>query len=705
MALLRFRRYRVFVFGAAFFLFLIYRLSHNSQLSAHHTTIYKGYSAPPDSESSTGSSSDGTGTGSGGSSHDGASSDSGAGAPPQAAAPVVETPGVNAPKVPGEKVAAPAQQSMRFPQLHTSLEVKGSYGLPTGPRSPKPAAPQQTDAPAPASESTPEEDGTFDSERVHQVNPPAALQETVVPVAADATAKAKPIFSTSVIHWMKMGDHFPIPEESLILLPTGSPVPIPRIQHKFAAESDAARETRESRLASVRSEMQHAWSGYRTYAWTHDELAPVTKSFRDPFCGWAASLVDALDTLWIMEMYDEFDAAYEAVKEIDFTTTPFRSEIPVFETIIRYLGGLIAAYDISGGEKGKYPVLLSKAVELAEILMGVFDTPNRMPILYYNWKPAFFSQPKAASNSVSVAELGSMSMEFTRLAQLTGHHKYYDAIARITDAFEDWQNRVNGTAIPGIFPEHVDASGCNRTAAALQEAENASRLAKSQMAAANDTEAEPVGYKPSQPDSDPMVAQDKVAIAKTMPPDLEFRVNPAIESGKPATGEFHKVDKADLHADELNAAAVGKRDIVEAVSAAVVPKGTTAQVAIVPGADTVPPTPIAKHGSGLQHANEPVSAPIAANGQVAKFDCIPQNLTTGGYGMESYSMGGSQDSTYEYFPKVCLSARSGTAVFFLNNYANNGFSNTFFSAALFPNTRLCTKRWPMLSRNTCFTAL
>ncbi len=128
-------------------------------------------------------------------------------------------------------------------------------------------------------------------------------------------------------------------------------------------------------------------------------------------------------------------------RRIDFTTSAFRSEIPVFETIIRYLGGLVAAYDITGGKKGDYPALLDKAVELAEILMGVFDTPNRMPILYYNWKPAYASQTQRASSSASIAELGSMSMEFTRLAQLTGKIKYYDAVARITDAFEEWQIR------------------------------------------------------------------------------------------------------------------------------------------------------------------------------------------------------------------------------------------------------------------------
>ena len=85
----------------------------------------------------------------------------------------------------------------------------------------------------------------------------------------------------------------------------------------------------------------------------------------------------------MMDLKDEFEEAVEAVKEVDFTTSA-RNDIPLFETVIRYLGGLVAAYDISGGTN---KILLDKAVELADILMGAFDTPNRMPMTFYMWKP------------------------------------------------------------------------------------------------------------------------------------------------------------------------------------------------------------------------------------------------------------------------------------------------------------------------------
>lgn len=78
----------------------------------------------------------------------------------------------------------------------------------------------------------------------------------------------------------------------------------------------------------------------------------------------------------------DFEIAVAAANTIDFTTTEAK-DINVFETTIRYLGGFLAAYDVSGQ---KYEVLLNKAMQVAELLMGCFDTPNRMPISRWDWK-------------------------------------------------------------------------------------------------------------------------------------------------------------------------------------------------------------------------------------------------------------------------------------------------------------------------------
>lgn len=184
-------------------------------------------------------------------------------------------------------------------------------------------------------------------------------------------------------HWQKFPEQFPVPADKLIKLPTGVARAAPKLQAKFKDESSADKQERLQQLSAIRAEFTHAWEGYKKAALGHDEIKPLTAAYDDPFNGWGATLVDALDTLWIMDMKDEFSQAVDEVKKIDFTTSA-REDIPVFETVIRYLGGLLGAYDISGQ---RYPVLLEKAEELAEILMGAFDTPNRMPVLYYRWTP------------------------------------------------------------------------------------------------------------------------------------------------------------------------------------------------------------------------------------------------------------------------------------------------------------------------------
>ncbi|KAI1770096.1 glycoside hydrolase family 47 protein [Hypoxylon cercidicola] len=428
---------------------------------------------------------------------------------------------------------------------------------------------------------------------------------------APGAHKTKTQTATTTIHWKKVPEHFPVPDDEVIPLPTGKPKPIPAVQFEFARESTEAKEKRFDRLAKVKAEMVRGWNGYMTYARGHDELKPVSKTFRDPFCGWAATLVDALDTLWIMGMKKEFEEALLEVEKIDFTTSEYRSEIPVFETTIRYLGGLVAAYDVSGGKAGGYDILLEKAVELAEILMGVFDTPNRMPVLYYNWKPAFASLPKRAQAGVSVAELGSLAMEFTRLAQITKEDRYYDAVARITDAFYEWQER--GTTIPGIFPERVDATGCNRTA----EAEIAAKKAQLEL---EQIELEKPDSKTGKGTKPPSI--DEVDSQSNSAKDESHTLRRRSAAGTPNDDGTEKVKT--IHNGEE----------VYTLSEETVPKKERDQ-------DT------------SQAENQ--SNSLDSQKEKEKDKCVHQGLAPGSWSTsEQYSMGGSQDSTYEYFPKQWL---------------------------------------------------
>ena len=58
-------------------------------------------------------------------------------------------------------------------------------------------------------------------------------------------------------------------------------------------------------------------------------------------------------------------------------TSSVSEELNVFETTIRYLGGILSAYDLSSKE-----VLLSKAFELGDMLYAAFDTFKRLLITH-----------------------------------------------------------------------------------------------------------------------------------------------------------------------------------------------------------------------------------------------------------------------------------------------------------------------------------
>lgn len=188
------------------------------------------------------------------------------------------------------------------------------------------------------------------------------------------------------VSWKDVAIRHPV--SSLRALPTGEPKPIPRIQHAFGVETTHNKELRLQRQTAVKDAFLHTWKGYKKHAWLQDEVTPVTGGFKNEFGQRGATLVDTLDTLIIMGLQDEFEAAVKAVKKIDFTTSAIQ-RVNVFETTIRFLGGLLSAYDLSDK---KHPSLLAQATDLGDMLYTAFDTPNRMPITRWNWEKCVVPQ-------------------------------------------------------------------------------------------------------------------------------------------------------------------------------------------------------------------------------------------------------------------------------------------------------------------------
>ena len=227
-------------------------------------------------------------------------------------------------------------------------------------------------------------------------------------------------------------------------LPNEKPHKLPLVQADASKFRHTA--TTKSRQRAVRDEFLRSYKSYRQYAWMRDELTPISAQGKDTFGGWAATLVDSLDTLWIMDLRQEFGEAAQAAATLDWAKTD-EGAINLFETTIRHLGGLLGAYELSG-EK----VILQKALELGEMLYVAFDTPNRMPGFWLNFEEARTGKQVAGVHDPS-ASPSSLVMEFTQLSMLTGDPKFYDA----TDRVSQFLSRIqNSTLLPGMWPLSLD---------------------------------------------------------------------------------------------------------------------------------------------------------------------------------------------------------------------------------------------------------
>ncbi|KAK4171401.1 family 47 putative glycoside hydrolase [Triangularia setosa] len=234
-------------------------------------------------------------------------------------------------------------------------------------------------------------------------------------------------FQPSSFDWTTVRQRYPA--KLTHFLPTGSPKRFPPVQHHF---HDYIHD--------------RSWNSYKTHAWLRDELAPVSGGGKTTFGGWAATLVDALDTLWIMDFRDEFLSAAAAAAQMDWANTT-ETSANLFETTIRHLGGLLSAYDLSG-----QTALLEKATELGNMLYMAFDTPNRLPGFWLNFDDAKKGAQIAGTNDPSACPT-SLSLEFTRLSQLTGDPKFYDAASRVTDFLERTQT---SSRLPGMWPKLIN---------------------------------------------------------------------------------------------------------------------------------------------------------------------------------------------------------------------------------------------------------
>src|SRR3954447_23915114 len=192
----------------------------------------------------------------------------------------------------------------------------------------------------------------------------------------------------------------------------------------------------------AREQMRWAWGHYRARAWGKDQIKPLSgglESFplKDYHLG--LTLIEALDTLWVMELDAEFHEGVEWIKaNLDFDVD---GEVSVFETSIRLVGGLLSAYHACGD-----PVLLEKARDLADRLLPSFAaSPIGIPHRYINLRTGALR-----GQETNPAETGTFLPEFGFLSRATGDDRYRAAAKRALVSMFERRSRI------GLLADSID---------------------------------------------------------------------------------------------------------------------------------------------------------------------------------------------------------------------------------------------------------
>lgn len=199
----------------------------------------------------------------------------------------------------------------------------------------------------------------------------------------------------------------------------------------------------------IKEMMKHAWDNYVQYAWGQNELRPLSKRghsagiFGKTALG--ASIVDGLNTLYIMELTDDYQKGRDWIAA-NLNLDLGNAEISVFETNIRFIGGLLSCYAMTGDVMYK-----EKADHVAQKLLPAFNTPTGIPNAIVNLKNGASKNYAWASSSSSIlAEFGTLHLEFTYLSDITGNPVYKEKVNHIRDFLAKMDKPQ------GLFPNYLN---------------------------------------------------------------------------------------------------------------------------------------------------------------------------------------------------------------------------------------------------------
>eukprot|EP00884_Botryococcus_braunii_P002291 jgi/Botrbrau1/12062/Bobra.0295s0017.1 len=219
----------------------------------------------------------------------------------------------------------------------------------------------------------------------------------------------------------------------------------------------------------------HGYDSYITYAFPHDELKPLTKTYTDSlgelgnlnreylnssYQGVAMTLIDSLSSLAVLGNRSEF------AKNVNWLarhmTFDMDVRVNVFEANIRLLGGLLSGHLLAedprfGGLPDYQGELLDLAYELGLRLLPAFlESPTGLPYAWVNLKKGVVEEARSVAET-NTAAVGSLTIEMTVLSRLTGVPVFEEAARRSLRKL--WRMRSHlglfGTALNMLTAEWI----------------------------------------------------------------------------------------------------------------------------------------------------------------------------------------------------------------------------------------------------------
>ena len=221
-----------------------------------------------------------------------------------------------------------------------------------------------------------------------------------------------------------------------------------------------------------------AYDAYMAHAFPSDELMPLScrgtpvrateHAQNGMYMGnWSRTLVDSLDMLYILGDWAEFEhAVHLATRSVmnaikRDTNSDNAMTISLFETTIRVLGGLLSSHIIAASNADRFDPkapykgeLLDAAEAVAQRLIPAFMTATGIPCVSVSRNGTW----NCLHNTTTVADAGSLLIEWNTLSRLTGKpiYSYYakkalDALSLVRSPLGILSERVSWSNLSTLF--------------------------------------------------------------------------------------------------------------------------------------------------------------------------------------------------------------------------------------------------------------